>query len=277
MVVETQDRVAAATLDERKARIALARWIGDAAQHPLFQPPTIDELPLHGHADLAALEAALREHPDIVLLDKQLELARTDAALARAERRSDWSMELSYGVRGSQYDDMISLGVSIPLQLKRGSRQDREVAARLAMASAAKAQRDDLYREHVAEVRAMLDEWNVMRERLTRFRNEMTPLAKDRVLAAEAAYRGGKATVEELLAARRNDLNVQLQVLQMESELARLWAELSFLGETNRGAQTGPHPGPLPRRERESEQGPLDTLSLRGRGQGEGMSFGVTP
>ena len=236
MVIESQDRLTEARVKERTARIALARWIGAESQRRFAEPPAFRELPLHGHGDLAVLEAELREHPDIVLLDKQLELARTDAALARAERQSDWSVELMYGKRGAQFDDMVSLGVSIPLQLNRGSRQNRELASALALASAAKAQRDDMYREHVAEVRAMLDEWNSTRERLLRYANDMTPLAKDRTLAAEAAYRGGKAMLEDLIAARRNEVVVALQTIALEQELARLWAELSFLGTTNQVA-----------------------------------------
>jgi outer membrane protein TolC len=141
-------------------------------------------------------------------------------------------VEVSYGRRGPQFDDMISLGVSIPLQLNRDGRQNREFGSRLATASAAKAQRDDMYREHVAEVRSLLDAWNTTRERHSRYQTELLPLAQDRIVAAEAAYRGGKSNLQEVIAAHRNRIDVSLQSLQLESEVARLWAELSFLSAT---------------------------------------------
>src|SRR5436305_86518 len=77
----------------------------------------------------------------------------------------------------------------------RGNRQDREVAAKLAMAEQARAQREEMLRAHVAEVRAMLDEWENGRERLARYRSDLIPLAGDRARAALAAYQGGKSSI----------------------------------------------------------------------------------
>ena len=53
--------------------------------------------------------------------------------------------------------------------------------------------------------------------------------AEERLQATLAAYRGGKATLAEVLLARRNDIDVHLQALQLQMETARLWAQLSFL------------------------------------------------
>ena len=242
--VQVQDQLADATSRSRKARIELARWIGDEeSQRPLGERPAIDVLPLHARHDPAQLEAQLSDHPDIVVFDRRAELAQTEAQLARAERKSDWTVELSYGRRGDAYDDMISLGVSIPLQLSRGHRQDREIASRLAAASAAKAQRDDMYREHLAEVRMMLDTWNTARQRFDLYESQLLPLAQDRIVAAEAGYRSGKQELAEVIAARRNQIETATQAARIESEIARLWAELSFLTvQTSQSAASGEQP-----------------------------------
>jgi hypothetical protein len=55
--------------------------------------------------------------------------------------------------------------VSVPLPWDRGNRQDREIAAKLAMAEQARAQREELLRAHAAKVRALLLEWQNGRER----------------------------------------------------------------------------------------------------------------
>jgi outer membrane protein TolC len=65
----------------------------------------------------------------------------------------------------------------------------------------------------------------------------LLPLAGDRSGAALAAYRGGKATLGEVLTARRNQLEVHLQALQLEADTARLWAQLNFLYPSG-GAQS---------------------------------------
>ena len=84
---------------------------------------------------------------------------QTEVQLAQANKQADWSVEASYSQRGSAYSNMVSIGVSIPLQWDQKNRQDREVAAKLALAEQAQAQHEDMLRSHVAEVRAMLNEW----------------------------------------------------------------------------------------------------------------------
>ncbi len=80
----------------------------------------------------------------------------------------------------------------------------------------------------------MLDEWRSGRERLARYKRELEPLAADQSAAVLAAYRGGKAGLAEVLAARRNQLDVRLQALQLEAETAKRWAQLNFLYPSGR-------------------------------------------
>jgi outer membrane protein TolC len=47
-----------------------------------------------------------------------------------------------------------------------------------------------------------------------------------------AAYVAGKASLNDILLARRNSIDVQLQALQLELEVARLWAQLNFFVPT---------------------------------------------
>jgi outer membrane protein TolC len=84
-------------------------------------------------------------------------------------------------------------------------------------------------RAHVAEVSSMMNEWQNNRQRHARYEQELLPLAHSRTMAEVSAYRGGKATLAEVLAARRNEIDVRLQVLQLEADTARLWAQLNFL------------------------------------------------
>ena len=207
------------------AKVALARWIDDEARLPLAGKPAIDSIRLHRHD----LRAQLEGHPMIAALAKQEKIAATEASLARANKQADWSVEVMYSNRGSQYSDMVSIGVSVPLQWDQKNRQDRELASKLAMAEQARALREDTLRAHVAEVQAMVVEWESDRERQVRYERELVPLARERTEAALAAYRGGKASLMEVLSARRGEIEVRTQALQLEMETARMWAQLNFL------------------------------------------------
>ena len=219
------DRVSEMTRRLANARIALARWIGDVGAVALSTLPDIERMHLHGDG----LEHQLLQHPDVEVLRRREEIARTEAKLASASKKPDWSVELMYSNRASQFGDMASIGVSVPLQLFQGNRQDREVAAKLAMAEQARAEREEMERAHVAEIRAMVAEWRNGLERLRRYERELVPLARERTQATLAAYEGGKASSGELLMARRNQIDVRMQALQLEMETARLWAQLEFL------------------------------------------------
>ena len=224
-VASLQDRASELASRVRVARSNLARWIGDGADDALGAPPAMEHVPYDGEA----LEAHLAAHPEMVALGKQEEIAETEARLAQASRTPDWSVEVAYQKRGPEFSDMVSVGVSVPLPWDRGNRQDREVAAKLAAAEEARAEREEALRMHVAEVRAMLAEWHGDRERLARYRDELLPLAGERAQAALAAYRGGRAAIGDALAARRNESDVRLQALQLERDTAQLWAKLTFL------------------------------------------------
>jgi outer membrane protein TolC len=214
----------------------LARWMGDGADAPLADPPPVDSVRLNE----ASLDQDLAHHPEIAVLARQEEVAAVEAKIAQAGSTPDWTFEVAYQQRGPLYSNMISLGVSVPLPWDRGNRQDREIASKLAMAEQARAQREELLRAHVGEVRGMIAEWQNGRERLARYQKDLLPLAAERSKAALAAYQGGKAGITDLLLARRSETDTRMQAVQLEMDTARLWAQLNFLipaDATHTGAQ----------------------------------------
>lgn len=223
-LVALQDRASEIAQKVRTAKIALVREVGPLGDLPLATKPSIDHIPI----DTGALEKHVAMHPEIVVLAKQEELAATDARLAQANKQSDWSVDLSYGLRGPQYSNMASIGFSVPLQWDQANRQDREVAAKLALAEQIRMQREEAMRTATAEVQTMIAEWQSAHERQTRLELELVPLATERTEAELSAYRSGKTSLNNVLAARRNEVDARLQALQMETETARLWAQLNF-------------------------------------------------
>ena len=207
------------------AKIALARWVGSVADAPLAGTPPIDAVRL----DPRTLETDIEHHPQLAVLAKQEAVAAAEVHTAQANRKSDWSVSLMYSQRGPAFSNMISVNVSIPLQWDQKNRQDRELAAKLALLDQVRAEREDMVRAHTAEVRAMIAEWESDRERSSRYDRELLPLATERTQATLAAYRGAKATLSDVLVSRRNEIDVRLQSLQLQADTARLWAQLNFL------------------------------------------------
>lgn len=227
-----EDRASEIDRRIRNAKVMLARWTGDSGETVLSGTPDMDRLAL----DRAGLDTQLAQHPDIAVLAKQEEIAATEVRLAQANKKADWTVELGYQQRGSAYSDMVSIGLSVPLQWDRKNRQDRELSSKLAMVEQIRAEREEALRAQVAQIHLLLNEWDNDRERQARYEREFIPLAHERTLATVTAYRGGKAALAEVLAARRNEIDVRLQALQLEADTARLWAQLNFLFPHDAGA-----------------------------------------
>ncbi len=220
-----EDRLSQIERQARGASIVLTRWVGVAAERMPSGPPPWQSTPLESAQSVERLQL----HPDIRVLAAHIETAKTDARLAQANQQADWTVEASYSQRGSAYSNMLSFGVSIPLQGDRKNRQDRDVAAKLALVQEAQARFDDMLRGQDTEVRSLLNDWRNGKERVARFNGQLIPTAQQRTQAAVTSYRSGKGDLAAALSARRDEIDVRLQALALEQDTARLWAQLHYL------------------------------------------------
>ncbi len=224
-VAQFEDRIRQAEQRILTAKTKLARWVGNEGTGPLAAPPNLAVL----HLDAEGLDASLKHHPQLQVLNQQEQVALAEADVAKANKSADWSVELTYSQRGPSYSNFVSLNVSIPLQWDQGNRQNRELAAKLALADQLRAQREEAAREHISDVQSWLQQWQGDRARLTYYDSTLIPLASERTRAALAGYRGGGGTLTSVLESRRMEIDVRLEQLRLEMEAAGLWAQLEYL------------------------------------------------
>ncbi len=212
-----EDESAEVRQQQNAARVALERWVG--------LPP--DELA--GVATLAvpAEPAYVAAHPAVLALQRDIEVARRSAAVAATERASNWTWEVSYGQR-TGYSDMVSFGVSIPLQVAPAQRQDRETAARLAGVEKAQSELAEATRAAAAEYRTLTSDAQRLQARIERYRNGVATPAQQRTAAAMAAYRSNQASLASLFEARHAEVEVERKLLNLQRDLARTQAQLAF-------------------------------------------------
>ena len=206
-----------------RARAMLSRWLGPAAGWPLasFAVPQIP-------AEQGSLEEHIAHHPHVQSLERQVDVAQTEAYLAQASTKPDWSLELAYQQRGPGFSNMISVQVSIDLPLFQSNRQSRDITAKMAQLSQARYLKEDALRQHLAEVQAAWSDWESAAARLKRFDDSLLPLSQQRTQAALAAYRGGRGDITPVLQARRDELDLKLQKLQLSAEQGRAYAQLLY-------------------------------------------------
>jgi outer membrane protein TolC len=230
LLLEDQSQVLASAYQQ--ARFNLTRWLGtQASEDDLANTPDSSQT----HLDGMDLREHLLRHPDLLMLSQRISLAKTEAELAQAAKSPDWTVSLSYAKRGSAFSDMMSLGVSVPLQWGQSRRQDRQVSSRLAQVEQAQALRDDMLDSHIAEIRGQLDRWHANKARVKRYREDIIPLQQVRVQAVNAQWRGGRSNLADVFASRRALLNAELDALTLDMQVTLDWVDLEFLLPENVG------------------------------------------
>ncbi len=212
-----QDDAADIRQQQSAARVALERWVG--------VPP--DGLMPVGELPLPAEEAYVAGHATVAALQRDVDVARQAAAVTASNRKPNWTWELAYGQR-SGYSDMVSVGVSIPLPVAPGERQDRDTAARLALVEKAEADLAEATRAAGAEYRALASDAERLQQRIERYRAGVIVPAGQRTAAATAAYRSNQASLAALFEARHAELEAQRKLLALQRDLARTRIQLAF-------------------------------------------------
>lgn len=212
-----EDDTAEVRQQQSAAKAALERWVGARVEEvdaPVGLPPVTEE-------------TYLGSHPAVLSAQRAIDLARREATVASANRRPNWSWELSYGQR-TGYADMVSVGVSIPLPASPAERQDRETASKLALIDKAEAELTEATRAAQGEFRGLASDAQRLAERVQRYQAAVVVPAQQRTAAALAGYRSNQVTLMSLFDARHMDLEAQRKLLTLQRDLAKAQAQLAF-------------------------------------------------
>ncbi len=217
-----QDRSADAAAAVIAARAELRRWIGEAASEPLAaEEPQFIVDPEH-------LRAHLRRHPGLLAFQAEEALASANLRMARAERIPDWSWTAMYQRRDDAFGDMASVEVRIGLPLFQAWRQGPLVEARRADQARVSAERAATEREHLAVLETGLAEYAAAQANIERARASRLPLARQRAEAATGSFAGGTMNAGALIAARRDALEAELDLIGLSERRAMLGAALTL-------------------------------------------------
>ena len=219
MRADLEDRRADLQAGAGRARAELARWTVDPDADVSGPPPNFI-------VDPPALRTAIDHNPDLAVRDAEVRKSRADVALARAEKRPDWGWEVGYQRRDPRFGDMVSAGVTVSLPIFASSRQNPMIAARVAAAGQARAEREATRRELVAQLDAGLADHTMHHEQWMRAQTVLTPLAKQRADLETASYAAGRVGLPDVLQALTALANAQLTLFDREAAVAADGARL---------------------------------------------------
>jgi outer membrane protein TolC len=199
------------------AMVSLQRWIGvrpDGLARPAL-PASLDE------------QAFVAAHPAVWQSQRDIDLARAEAASIASNRKPNWTWEAAYAQR-TGYSDMVSVGVNIPLAIAPGERQDQETAAKVALVDKAIAAHEESTRMAVAEFRALTSDAQRLTQRIAQYQTGVINPVKQRVQAALSGYRSNQVPLMALFEARYAEVQAQRKLLDLQRDLAKVQAQLAF-------------------------------------------------
>lgn len=223
MLAQTQDQWLKARQVYQTALIALSRWTAVPASDVTGTPPAPESFV----SSLPPDELRVSQ-PALITAADDIAVAEADTAVANSERRPNWTWEVAYQQRGGAYSNMVSVGVTIPLPLNRRNRQNRDVAEKAELATKARLVYEDTLRQVQADIRTQSETLASGRERIANLSASLLPAADQRVQLANAAYRAGTGSLADTFAARRAQLDAQLQVLDLRRDVSQTWAQLEY-------------------------------------------------
>ncbi|HAT8541747.1 TolC family protein [Vibrio vulnificus] len=195
----------------------------DTLEHLLSASPTTQHF------------ALLAQHPMVQMANANIAVSQTRVELAEQSYTPQFGVEVMYAYRqannmkGEPASDLVSAYLTMDIPLFTGNRQDRAHAAAQYQVGAAQSQKDLLLAQMNAKVNALLVDRSNLEQRLARYQNTLLEQAKARTKAVERGYQNSTAQFNDVIAATRDELAVELESQRLLTDLNQVNSNLAML------------------------------------------------
>ncbi len=179
--------------------------------------------------------AQLAQHPMVQMANANIAVSQTQVELAQQSYTPQFGVEVMYAYRqasnmkGEPASDLVSAYLTMDIPLFTGNRQDRAHAAAQYQVGAAQSQKDLLLSQMNAKVNALMVDRTNLEQRLERYQTTLVEQAKARTKAVERGYQNSTAQFNDVIAATRDELAVELESQRLITDLNQVNSNLSML------------------------------------------------
>lgn len=211
--------------DVQIAQANLQRLTGEDIDKASGTFPRIERLP----AERSALIDGIKQHPEVVQAARAADSAKAKSAQSEVAAIPDVGVEVYYGRRADDYDDMAGVMFTVDLPIFQNQRQDKDHAADMSRTYEANDQLTQIIRQHQADLAALIAQYDAAKAIYDRQDQQVLPLLRSKISLVEAQYQSGSSSLTEILAARRDLLNGEIAKNNAEKTLADSWAAIRYL------------------------------------------------
>lgn len=218
----------------RASEEMLARYLGDAATRDYHQVRLVEP------GSRAGLLAELETHPRVRAQDARIAAGETGQQAAAEQFGPRWALDFSYGDRrgldatGNELPDFASAMVSMSIPLFNREAKRKAVSAAKRETRAATYARIDLLRELESRLNESWSRHANIERQLALHEDRLLPTARQAVRSSESAYANDRASLDRLVEAHVDLLELELRRIELLARRDQLRAELDYLGGTAR-------------------------------------------
>jgi outer membrane protein TolC len=179
--------------------------------------------------------AQLLSHPMVKMADAQINVNQTQVAIAEQAYSPQFGVEVMYayrqanGMNGAPASDLVSAYLTMDIPLFTENRQDRNHAAAQYQVVAAKSSKDLLLAQMNAKVNALIMDKHNLEQRLERYQSTLIKQAQQRTKAVERGYENNTAQFNDVIAATRDELALEMEQWRLIADLNITNSNLAYL------------------------------------------------
>lgn len=241
-VNRTDAQQAVASGQVQSARLELRRAVGVPAEEEFDGVPQINASPALSGSLAELRQRALESRPDLRAARTLASQSAAELALAEAQGSPDLTLSAQYARRYAQFEDpvrttasgsalllkdrdnILTLGISIPLQSRR--RNAGNIEAAVAHQNAAKLRMEQLQITIPLEVETAWARYQAARSAVAILSRGVLDESAKNLSVIRQAYNLGQLRLLDVLTEQRRLLETELTYIDAEAELARTRAEL---------------------------------------------------
>ncbi len=256
-LIRLEDRLMGLALKKQAKYAALGHWVSDL--EPWRTPKKLPEIALkqaqyfsypdheanesnvmkHASGNNSAwsdqvIAKQLMAHPSIKWIAEKARLAQTATSLAKQAYQAQWGLNASYGYRddadnGMARSDFLSLGVTLDMPIFSQRAQNSQLKAKQLQGLSIQFEQSLKLKQMLAKYRVIQEKVTKLKQRKNLYQTSLMPQLKQQESVFLAAYNSNDGPFSDVIKARIESLNAQVEVLSIEVALQKQKTEFNYL------------------------------------------------
>lgn len=222
--------------DEYSAR--LSEWINAAVLPRSFIAEDIElnvsvSKSVLGNVQATRITEYLIRHPKIRMIEQAMDAGDTDVDIAQQQYKPQWGVSAGYGYRdrdsvGRERSDFFSVALRVDAPLFTSKRQDKQVQSAHAQREAIKTERVLALRQLKSDFDTALSTYKRLQERQALYNNRLLTQISEQAEASLAAYTHDNGRFSDVIRARIDELEAQIEALYINVDIQKSIAQLHY-------------------------------------------------